>query len=336
MTILPDEELSPSLFKDNNKENNERRPPIEKEENDAIHRMTEFERSMSDLNPGDYITITRTEPQEFAGALERVEIDPEKPIDLEYIKSKWGGTAFRIRVYGPGQKGPKGGFDIPMRSFPPRAEYKLLRSKYDEDRLNQVPAQNPLELIEGMFGLMQKIMPAQTQPAPMGGFDVVELLKLVSKNISPPRSDPMSEMTKTIGMIKELQSLSGLGSHGGDEDDLFGKIATIAEKFFTASANQPQAPGIAPPAQRRLPLPEPHQPSEPDLMGVLKTLGQLEPSQIAQLVTGYIGQLPDKQREDITGAVIRGLGMEFGSENEESVDSKIPDIEMGDEFIDNR
>ena len=306
MTDINIQDIKPEIFT-----GKETVPAQEREETDAIAALTLLERSLSEFSDGDYITIMRLQPPEFVGALERIPVDPSNPIDLQYLINKWGGTHLRIGVYGPGQKGRKAGFDIPLKSFPPRSNYKLLRAHGEEpERPAPPPAPPPVDPM-AMVGAIIEMSKRLNPPPISSGPDVTELIRLVLRTQQAPKTDPMGELQRTIGLIKEMQGLGGFGNNSGD-DDVFGKIAGIAEKFLTMSQQQNSTPSVTASAVRAPVLPSAPTPRVmPDPMQIIQLLGSMEPDQIGQMVSGYIASLPDERREMVMGSVIRGMGMQI-------------------------
>jgi hypothetical protein len=286
------------------------RPP-EREEIDAIQKITEFEQSLSEFSEGDYMTVSRLQPHELRGSLERIYFSKDDPIDLDYLKKKWGGHLLRIRIYGDGTRGAKTGFDIPLFSFPPRVDGRLIENEDQKQRSNQ-PSQSPLEfasaIVEMAKSLIPQASPAQIQPQGLGIVDILKLANSLQRQSQPP--DAVSQLRATMGLLKEVQGIGFGGGGDAGDGDMLSRIATIAEKVLGQQQNNGQ-PTISGPQ-----LPPPPRSIGPS--DVMSFLGKLSPEEIGNIVQSYVSTLDDNKREGLISVMLPAMGLAFGDPQDDS------------------
>jgi len=310
--------IKPELFS----ESPTNRQP-EREEIDAIQKITEFEQSLAEFSEGDYMTVSRLQPHELRGSLERIYFSKDDPIDLDYLKKKWGGHLLRIRIYGDGTRGAKTGFDIPLFSFPPRVDGRLVETEDQKQRSNQ-SSQSPLEFAAAIVEMAKSLIPqaAPMQVQPQQGLGVVEILKLATslqRQSQPP--DSIAQLRATMGLLRDVQGLGFGGNSDSGDSDMLTRIAAIAEKVLGQQQNvQPTISG-------------PQLPPTPRAIGpgdVMSFLGKMSPDEIGSLVQSWVSTLDETKREGLISVILPAMGLAFGDPQEDSdIDKVTSELDNG-------
>lgn len=322
------------------------------EENDSsqdelLQKMDEF---FEGISTGCTVGVYREQPKNLQSFLEEIELsDGNNPVDMEYLKNKWGGRVLKLII-----RGEDGKFFrrilIPMRSYPPKVEGQvipewgpLIPNPAESQPIQRVEQSNPID----MFRQMNEILKSNSQPVSSGDTMAAIMVPLMQSLIERSFQQPVPQPSgSTSSLIETMQAMKQMRdfiapqfdrpqSDGGDNENsnpMLMKLMDIGQAIVERRS-QPKQAMLQPPSNvHQMPIPTNLHPqlSEPpqlktddsspftvDDAGKLRNfLSNLKGKEAAALFFETIQGLPVSEQEAAIDSVAKGLGFEEFSDDE--------------------
>ena len=209
--------------------------PLTKEEWAALRNEQNYAAIFRSMRPNWTVKIDRTRPTWCIGWCETVDFDPDEPIDLEYIRTNWGGQRFKCEIHDElGQYVTvfRISIDAAPRRFGKLAEHpddiERRKKREDLEREMSIRPQNaaPAPAIDPTIGqiLADSIKTVGSSKDSQLAF-VTDLLK-DKFDAEPEGRRDMKELMELATSMKEFAELLGMTPGEGGGDDFWGVNAT--------------------------------------------------------------------------------------------------------------
>lgn len=299
-------------------------------------KQSQLDNFLSAIRPGMTVSIWRARPSWCKGYLETMEVDPQSPLDLDYLAGNWGGETLTIRIRDENGRYSKGA-DIDLASYPPKFQgVPISRNNVDiayhtgkgapgnrrEDTTErQLQIVNQPPQVQESAGLLKDLVNVLTK---MRQSDRDLYAPLLAGPSAAP-SNPIEQMIQFARAQKELQELMGWGeqvqqkqSEPNSEMALFGTIAEIVKAM---SSNRQPAPvpqyRQAPPRPKiRQDMPQNPQKNQNIVENSQNFLAGLEPDKAADFFVNVVSKMSPQKAEAMFGAIQTRLGMDGDLESE--------------------
>lgn len=274
-------------------------------------RLENLEQFWEQVRPGVVFDIYRVEPVWCAGFLESHEIDPESPIDIDYILRKWGGRKLRFRLRGENGQYIKQ-VDFKARSYQPLFRgHVITESDYEEipyvkkkeDPPTQIQQSTPTPVQQqspDLKGLLDMVKKLQN--------DNLEMMKTMMKQqINQAVQTPVSGsgIKDIITFMKQYRDLRDLIGDGEvperSEPNLLGTITEIARALGNQTKPLPAANVI--------------NPSGPKVNSENQLSETNDAKSFKDLVLYRLLMLPENVRLEAVKGVLDGLGVNLNEQD---------------------
>jgi len=296
------------------------------------------------------VGVYREQPKNLQSYLEEIELsDGKNPIDMEYLKNKWGGRVLKLIIRGEDGRWSKR-LLIPMRSYPPKVdgqvipEWGPLMQNPSEASVSQPRSENtnPIE----MFRAMNEILKSNAQPVStndtMAAIMVPIVQSLIERSFSQPAPNPaltgnpnsLLEMMTAMKAMRDFVAPQFKESEKVSSDEnsnpMLMKLMDIGQAIVE-KRQQPKQAMLAPPSPHivnpQIPpqnTPQNSQLSEykeekkdetspftvEDAGKLRRFLSSLKGKEAAELFFETIQGLPEHEQEAAIDSVARGFGFE--------------------------
>jgi hypothetical protein len=312
------------------------------------------------------VGVYREQPKSLQSYLEEIELsDGKNPIDMEYLKNKWGGRVLKLIIRGEDGRWSRR-LLIPMRSYPPKVdgqvipEWGPLMQNPSESPVSQprVENTNPIE----MFKQMNEILRSNAQPVStndtMAAIMVPLMQSLIERSFSQPVQNPTNgNPNNLLEMMQAMQAMrdfvapqfkqSETPSTDENSNPMIMKLMDIGQAIVE-KRSQPKQAMLAPPTPHivnpQIPpynTPQNAQLSEhgaeknddtspftvEDAGKLRRFLSTLKGKEAAALFFETIQGLPEHEQEAAIDSVAKGFGFE---EIDESGPDEIQDSARND------
>jgi len=312
------------------------------------------------------VGVYREQPKNLQSYLEEIELsDGKNPIDMEYLKNKWGGRVLKLIIRGEDGRWSRR-LLIPMRSYPPKVdgqvipEWGPLMQNPSETSVAQprVENTNPIE----MFRQMNEILKSNAQPVStndtMAAIMVPLMQSLIERSFSQPAPNPaltgnpnsLLEMMTAMKAMRDFVAPQFKETENSKDDNSNPMIMKLMDigQAIVEKRQQPKQAMLAPPTPHMVnPQTQPYDtPQNPKLSehddekkdeispftaedaGKLRRfLSTLKGKEAAALFFETIQGLPEHEQEAAIDSVARGFGFE---EIDESGPDEIPNAAGND------
>ncbi len=313
------------------------------------------EKILSTVRSGWSLTIYRTKPSWCASFLERLELDGDEPVDMEYLIHEWGGQVLTVRLHDEQGK-YRGNAVIKLMAYPVRHHGKRLRRSdlldddFDQYKTNQPPApgqqtpfqhpnqqQNPQVEMMNLLGVMQKARKED-----------LNLLQMIYQSHgpgqppaqAPSRKSALREMVEMGNTYKQLQGVFGQpqGENSGEQPQseemaILGTVGDIVKSMVNkpqqVNAQAAAAPRVVPPAgqqqngaqQQRSAAPK----QDSSDFAISSAMANMEPEQVTDILLTSLSKMPDHKRAQVFTEFTKRTGLQIYEPEE--VDEEGPEYE---------
>lgn len=293
------------------------------------------------MSEGSAILVYREAPKDLAGFLEEIEIaENENPIDLQYLAKTWGGEVLKLAL-----RDKQGKFKrtvlIPMRSYPPKMNGKLIGEKDDIETFEKL--EKMAKMLKG-FNANHNPQPSviqQQSSIPQWLPVMMPLIQtLFDRLLQPPPQPPAAhvQMGEVLEALKSAKDFVSEGSEPSWYAPLIKIGEVVAEKALTQQLQPPaqvqrlparptQVPTPVPtPIPTPIPTPVPTLMQTPTKKAELPTdiIKNISGKQAASFFLEALEQMTENNREECLKEVFGELGLE--EVDEELEPRKISDI----------
>lgn len=257
----------------------------------------DLDKVLREIGQGYSAVIKRKEPTWCDGIIDTIELDPDEPISMDFLKREYGGRKLQITIQDAEKK------YVTARTVkfpdPPRYEGRLLiREVEGQPAPGQQSGANVLGEVKGIFELM-----LTSQEKQMDG-----LVKTMEKRLESlertqnapvygpaqpqqPAHSPTNQLKQSFAMIKQIEELKGEMGMGAPEQEQDNSITRAVDKFTdlmiekeqakikaqmdAAEQHQQGAPAL-PAASTYTPPQQPQQPRGDNVSGIFSNLSDIE------------------------------------------------------------
>lgn len=300
------------------------------------------EKILSTVRSGWSLSIYRTKPSWCASFLEKIDLDDDEPVDMEYLIQEWGGQILVVRLHDEQGK-YRGAATVKLMAYPVRHHGKRLRrsdlldddfEQYKENQTtpltpqqnhNQHPnqPQNPQVDMMNLLGVMQK--------ARKEDLNLLQAIYQSHDQGQPPpqgqsRKSALREMVEMGNTYKQLQGVFGQPqpTNSGeqpqtDEMAILGTVGDIVKSIY----NKPQpvnvqgaaAPRVVPPAGQRQNGAQQHkttgQQSVDSGFEISSAMAQMTPEQVTDILLTSLSKMTDHNRAQVFTEFTKRTGLQI-------------------------
>lgn len=314
------------------------------------------------------VSVKREEPEWCMGHIRTVAFNPDKPIDMDWLRTKFGGEKLQVRLYGPhktkeNRSGyitsrlvdimgpPCDGHGIELTQGPDGKACRVTELQTVIERHNQKmgikrqsesvqPVASPALQNETLFATMIQAQ-AQQHGAMMEmmGQRVNSLEGILYKRGPDQQgtpANPIDQIKQTAEAMKILKSMSGEygDSAGSDDSSILSMIGPIIQGMFANKNNQQPAPrGVLKAASPARVIAGPQKNGTESIDSLVNNLASLSANDAAKVVFNVMGNMPpDKRDESMKAFMTMGSNME--SDIDESLNEDNTNSQGVEEFTD--
>lgn len=270
------------------------------------------------------ITIRRAAPTWCDGYLERLDADPDSPIDLEDIRREWGGRRLILQVHD--EHGKYVGQTTEKFPDPPRWHGKQIPepdawTTAPADKGGATPPPNPLDQIEKIFGMAmdaQKENAAAMRDLMTARVDFLESRLTAANGPPEPPEDGLAAIEKTVQTLAKMEELrstfGGNAEEPGPYDGMmkqFFDMQLEKEKMKMEAEIERQKDERAPPIPTRSAEGDSTSPARPQTapkQNPMELLDQVDDTALAVYLQRRFGNMPPEQK---AAALSMFLGEEY-------------------------
>lgn len=304
------------------------------------------ERILSTVRSGWSLTIYRTKPSWCASFLERLELDGDEPVDMEYLIHEWGGQVLTVRLHDEQGK-YRGNAVIKLMAYPVRHHGKRLRRSdlldddFEQYKVNQPPTpgqqnpyqhpnqqQNPGAEMMNLLGLMQKArkedlsllqMIYQSQGAGQGQGQ--------GQMQGPSRKSAMREMVEMGNAYKQLQGIfsqAQTGDGGGaepqtEESAILNTVGDIVKSIYnrpkTIDSQPATSARVVPPVEQQQNSAQPQKTAGPKNLGsdfeISSAMSKMKPEQVTDILLTSLSKMPDDKKAAVFSSFTERTGLQI-------------------------
>lgn len=279
-----------------------------------------IDRWLSELSPGCTLVIRRLEPDWARGWLEEMHIQPDKRVDLEKIRNRWGGHRLSIRLRR--KSGVLGKSHIvELYSFDPLRYGKKIE-----------PDSNPWEKSEKKESTATYIPSNNIPPPPQQENSVVNqilqsqqalLMHMMQQKPTQQRDPQFQSLGDALKIVREIQGLSGQNAPDTSLSDMDGIGALVP--VITSLLGKQDKPKLSPP-----------QKPDQSITDQLSKIAMAGPQAAATACAQIFKSIPDKDRAAAIDSFCQTANIPLGDDwtEEDYVDDEdsgeLPDEENQD------
>jgi hypothetical protein len=310
------------------------------------------EKILSTVRSGWSLSIYRTKPSWCSSFLEKIDLDDDEPVDMEYLIQEWGGQILVVRLHDEQGK-YRGAATVKLMAYPVRHHGKRLRrsdlldddfEQYKENQTTPPTPQNPYQHptpqnpgaeMMNLLGLMQK--------ARKEDLSLLQMIYQSNGARQPPPQGPstksaLREMVEMGNTYKQLQSVFGQNqpaAAGGeqpqtDEMAILGTVGDIVKSIY----NKPQqvnvqgaAPRVVPPAGQQQNGAQQQETADQKKVSsdfeISSAMSQMRPEHMTDILLTSLSKMPDDQKAAVFNEISKRTGLQiYQQESEEEGDAE--------------